>query len=193
MTSPFATEQLIEDTQFLFPEKLPPEKLEKFHKENLKNIGNLGEKETVYLIIGNYSKPQIERLNKVSDILSSPANDLAYKLNSIDPNENIWQNFYVKFKVFLKRSDYIIGVVEDNDGGHELELGEVPLDNTYVLKRDYSNPSIDEDLENQKYDAMIGTMFQLLEQRGHLFEWTSKDELKDVAQHITNQFGSYEE
>ena len=59
----------------------------------------------------------------------------------------------------MEGSDYVIGVFEDNDGGHELELGEGNLSTTYILKRDYSNASIDNDVEYEKYDAMLGTLF----------------------------------
>ncbi|MFL9603559.1 hypothetical protein ACKC5Q_23090, partial [Aeromonas dhakensis] len=91
-------------------------------------------------------------------------------LEEIDPGVDGWRNFYVKFRVLLSRVDHIVAVIEDNDGGHELELGEADLSDVYVLKRDYTGPSIDNDIEYEKYDAMLGTLCDLLSERGRLYK-----------------------
>ena len=74
-----------------------------------------------------------------------------------------YTNFYIKFRIVESLTDYAVLVAEDNDGGHELELGELPLETTYVAKRDYEHVPIGHDLEREKYDAMIAKLFELLE------------------------------
>lgn len=85
----------------------------------------------------------------------------------------------------MEGSDYVIGVFEDNDGGHELELGEADLSTTYLLKRDYSHVSIDNDVEYEKYDAMLGTLFEMINDREHLIAWTSEGELHEAIEEIS--------
>lgn len=76
----------------------------------------------------------------------------------------------VKFRYTTATTDFNVLVAEDNDGGHELELGEATLSETYVAERDYRHASVNKDLEYEKYDAMIGTLFKLMDRRGHLFK-----------------------
>jgi hypothetical protein len=45
------------------------------------------------------------------------------------------------------------------------------LADTYVVKRDYEPLSIYHDLEYEKYDAMMGKLFDVMDRRDHLFEW----------------------
>jgi hypothetical protein len=80
-------------------------------------------------------------------------------------------------------TDYCVMVAEDNDGGHELELGEIPLAETFVLKRDYSDSSIDNDLEHRMFDSMILGVFEFIERNGQLFLWTDDE---SFAQGVAN-------
>jgi len=187
MTGPFTLESIIGDLNLLLPGEIPPEKIEQLHTASLNEIKRLASSDTIILVLGNYSKPQISRVKQVRDELSRSDFRVAYILKEVDPDMTAWENFYIKFRVLLKRSDCIVAVVEDNDGGHELELGEVDLDQLHVLKRDYSGPSIDSDIEYERYDAMISTMFDLLDQRGRLHEWTTEPELEDQIDKLESE------
>lgn len=90
----------------------------------------------------------------------------------------------MKFQFVSQSTDYNILVAEDNDGGHELELGEVSLEETYVLKREYSGDSIDNDLEYEKFDGMMAALFQFLERAGQLYRWHNKTELLRASHQI---------
>ena len=87
----------------------------------------------------------------------------------------------------MATTDFTVLVAEDNDGGHELELGEATLSETYVAKRDYRHASVDKDLEYEKYDAMISTLFKLMDRRGHLFEWRTPAEFRDAIEQISTE------
>jgi hypothetical protein len=92
--------------------------------------------------------------------------------------------------VFLLRADHVVAVFESNDGGHELEIGEVDLDRVHVLKRDYESVSVDHDLEYAKYDAMLGTLFDLLDRRDRLHEWKTKREFYAAAAELSATVGN---
>ena len=85
--------------------------------------------------------------------------------------------------------DYVVVVMEDNDGGHELELGEVPLADTFVVKRDYSPASIERDLEREKYDAMLLKLYEFLTNSGQLYEWNSVESLSEAVKSIADETG----
>lgn len=192
MSRPFSTTEVIEETEFLFQDPLPPGQINAIHRACLRDLDRLAGGETLYFIIGSYSAPQKDRVEAVRDKLSEPVEDVAFILEEIDPKTDAWENFYVKFRVFLSRCHYVIGVFENNDGGHELEIGEADLSVTYVLKRDYTNVSIDNDIEYEKYDAMLGTLFDLLDRRDQLFRWETEDELYKQTQWIGYYLGSAE-
>lgn len=138
---------------------------------------------TKFFILGSYEtrhnhEAPKDRLETVRDRIESlPCNTEAYLLEDLDENRDDWANFYLKFRFTLLASDNVFLVAEDNDGGHELELGEVPLDDLYVFRRDYSNISIDKDITYAKYDAMMNTLFDLLEKQNHLDNWETSEKL----------------
>lgn len=189
MSRSFNENDLIEDMDYLFGDSLSPEEVSNLHREGLSNINRLAEGEIIYFVIGSYSDPQKERVDLVRDILSKPPGDEAFILEELDPETDVWENFYVKFRLFLLRSDYVIGVFEDNDGGHELEIGDVNLPDIYVLKRDYTDTSINNDIEYKKFDAMLGTLFELLERREQIYHWESLDELKEGTRNLRSELG----
>jgi hypothetical protein len=125
------------------------------------------------LVLGNYDEGRKKWLERACHLLEHDVEDgVAFLLSDLDAENDDWENFYVKFRYALSLVDHPVLVAEDNDGGHELELGEVPLPATYVVKRDYESLSIDHDLEHEKYDAMMGKLFAVMRRRGRLFEWT---------------------
>jgi len=132
-----------------------------------------------YLILGSYDDLQKERLHTAKSLLADPPHvSVALLLEELDVETDDWNNFYLKFRVVLDLTNFAVVVAEDNDGGHELELGELPLDSTYVAKRDYTQAAIDDDLERQRYDAMMAKLFELLDANDQLVEWRSRREFE---------------
>ena len=144
------------------------------------------EEESVrYLVLGNYDDPQKGRLRDAQSMLAEPSHvSVALLLEDVDVERDDWNNFYLKFRILLDLIDYAVVVAEDNDGGHELELGELPLDSTYVAKRDYTDAAIDDDLEREKYDAMMAKLFELLDANDQLVEWRSRREFEHAIGRI---------
>ena len=145
---------------------------------------------TRYFVLGNYDEPQKERVRRSARILERhDSKNVAVLLEDLDPGNDHWENFYAKFRFVLSMSDYVVVVAEDNDGGHELELGEVPLADTFVVKRDYSSASIEDDVEREKYDAMLAKLCELLARNGRLFEWRSVESLDEAVKSVAGSTG----
>jgi len=143
---------------------------------------------TRYFILGNYDEPQKRRLRSTANMLEryNPCST-AVLLEDLDPTDDYWENFYLKFRYTLTITDYVVLVAEDNDGGHELEFGEVPLENTYVVKRNYTSASIGEDLEREKYDAMMAKLCNLMDRNNRLFEWTSAESFVEAVKSVASK------
>lgn len=176
--------RFVEETERELGAALAPEQIEAIHNALLRDwvIQSIGYAEVVYLVIGNYGLSTKPRLVQARDVLDhrSP-NHLAFLLEDVDPESTAWQNFYVKFKVFASRSDLVVGVFEDNDGGHELEAGEVPHGKLYAFKREYEEQTD----ERAAYDGMLASLFEVLDNRGRLVRWSSPVELPAlVDEHV---------
>lgn len=123
------------------------------------------------------------------EINKSPHPASAFLLDDLDEKNEYWGNFYLKFRYALVGTDYAVLVAEDNDGGHELELGEVRLEDLFVFKRNYERISIEKDIEYEKFDAMMGTLFDLMDENGRVALWNTtaglvsavKDVVADTA------------
>jgi hypothetical protein len=96
-----------------------------------------------YLVLGSYDEGSgtrdgpIDRLEHAREILhDNRLSSFAILLEDLDPRDTRWDNWYLKFQFTLLSTDYNVLVAEDNDGGHELELGEVPLEETFIAKRE---------------------------------------------------------
>lgn len=188
--SRFDTPALVDDMDALFPDGTPPGVLSSLHRNELDELDRLRAAQNVFFVLGSYDDPEKHRLTALGQILSEPSADEAFTLEEIDPGVDVWENFYVKFRVFLLRTDHVVAVFESNDGGHELEIGEVDLDRVHVLKRDYESVSVDHDLEYAKYDAMLGTLFDLLDRRDRLHEWETKREFYAAAAELSTTVGN---
>lgn len=190
VNGPFEEVAIARDAAFLFGGELPPEVAKRIHSESLRELDRLARAETVCFVIGSYATRKKDRVEAVREGLSNQPAVEAFLLEEIDPDVDVWTNFYVKFRVFLARCHYVVGVFEDNDGGHELEIGEADLSSTFVLKRDYREASIDDDLEYEKYDAMLAMLFDLLDRRGHLRRWTTEAELAEETRRLGDILGN---
>lgn len=186
----FDLDALVTDLDELYPDGIPPDVLKSLHAESLDELDRLARADVRFFVVGSYDEPQKQRVELVRDLLSDPAGDEAFTLEEIDRDVGVWENFYVKFRLFLLRADHLIGVFEDNDGGHELEIGEAPLSDVYVLKRTYESVSIENDVEYDKYDAMVGTLFELLDRRGRLYEWEDESDLLVATKRLASDLGN---
>lgn len=141
-----------------------------------------------YFILWSYDSPEgregpKDRLETVRDrINQDPSPSTAFLLGDLDETNEQWANFYLKFRFTLIGTDYVLLIAENNDGGHELELGEVSLESTYVFERDYSDISIENDIEYEKFDAMMSTVFDVMEENGRLRQWNTTDELLEAVE-----------
>lgn len=143
---------------------------------------------TRYFVLGSYDEPQKRRLRNAAELLERyDSASVAVLLEDLDPTDDDWENFYLKFRYALTLVDYVVLVAEDNDGGHELELGEVPLEDTFVLKRDYAPASIGDDLERERYDAMIAKLCDLMERNDRLFEWTDVESFVEAVVSVASE------
>ncbi len=189
MTS-FDDTALIDDMDSLYPDGTPPEVITAVLRSSLDELDRLRTARNNFFVLGSYDEPEKQRLDALCRVLSVPEGDEPFTLEEIDPGVDVWENFYVKFRVFLLRTDHVVAVFESNDGGHELEIGEVDLDRVHVLKRDYESVSVDHDLEYAKYDAMLGTLFDLLDRRDRLHEWETKREFYAAAAELSATVGN---
>lgn len=151
-------------------------------------LGEMGPSEPIrYFVLGNYDERRKRWLEQARSLLEHYVEDgVAFLLSDLDAENDDWENFYIKFRYTLSLVDYPVLVAEDNDGGHELELGEIPLSDTYVVKRDYEPASVGHDLEYEKYDAMMGKLFDVMRRRGHLFEWTDTQSFARAVRQVAD-------
>ena len=99
--------------------------------------------------------------------------------------DEAWGNeFITKFRILADRVDYIVGVFEDDAGGHANESGIIVTDpyrsRTYILKRAYET----EAEERTAYNAMQANIFTIIKGTGGLYGWTDRFELVDQAMNI---------
>ncbi|ACV49265.1 MULTISPECIES: hypothetical protein [Halomicrobium] len=199
MSGPSFDGQEVLDETLSFLGSLPPEQITAMRDAVYGDLGRYEEADCTYFVLGNYDEYEKERVLSVRDSLTdSAAGRVAFTLEDIDPGVDAWQNFYVKFRVFARRADHIVLVAEDNDGGHKLELGEVDRERLYVLKRDYDGASLDPpdddersaadpafgDLDYERFDAMMLTLFAYLDDEGRLFTWASESGLARAVDRV---------
>lgn len=179
MASPFAAE-LIAGMQDIREEGLTPDQFTEISRIVARDCERLAKADLLYFVIGNYDEEhgQKDRVIETRDYISDHHSDTeAFILEDVDSADEAWENWYVKFRVFLRRSTHVVGVFEDNDGGHELEAGEVNNADLFVLKRDYysTDGSPDTEREHDQFDGMLAKLFEFLERRNQLYRWTVDD------------------
>lgn len=179
MASPFAAE-LIAGMQDIREEGLTPDQFTEISRIVARDCERLAKADLLYFVIGNYDEEhgQKDRVIEIRDYISDHHSDTeAFILEDVDSADEAWENWYVKFRVFLRRSTHVVGVFEDNDGGHELEAGEVNNADLFVLKRDYysTDGSPDTEREHDQFDGMLAKLFEFLERRNQLYRWTVDD------------------
>lgn len=167
---------LIEETREIRQGDLSPEEFSEIYDTIHTDCNRLGKASRLYFVLGNYDEPagQRQRVEEVRDYISEYPEFEGFLMDEVDPDTEVWDNFYYKFCVFKSRADHLVTVVEDSDGGHELEVGEADTGRLRVLKRDYYNSDGSEDTETEhaRYDGMLAHKFEELEQMGRLYRWT---------------------
>ncbi|EMA54640.1 hypothetical protein [Halococcus salifodinae] len=179
-------ERLIEDSETYLNDELTPEAIERLMDAALTDelLREFGYSDVAYLVIGNFDEPQKARLRSVrNELADRGASQFAFLLDEI--GDQVWENFVVKFKIFAARVDFVVGVFEDNEGGHELELAELDRERyqqkTRVFKQDYLTVKA----ERSAYDAMLAHLFEIMDNRGQLYRWETEEELLElVAEHV---------
>lgn len=133
--------------------------------------------ETSLFVLGSYNDNEAKRLEAVC----SRFEDHGYPYLMEDIVE-LWEFWTTKFKILVSRSDYIVGVYEHSDGGHEWEAGYIDQkkyrDRTYVFKREY--PS--KELEYENYDGMFTHYLQSMDRIGHFWDWRIPDDAGSVEE-----------
>lgn len=183
----------IPDRRYIL-DRLTAEDINEFHRSFANQVDGRrdtikgGPGKDVYLILGNYDEPQKTRLREAQNLIEYfNSRGVALLLEELEPDQDVWSNFYLKFRLLLACADFAVLIAEDNDGGHELELGEVPLTRTCVVKRDYKIASIREDIERDKYDAMLAKLFEVLDKHGQLFKWHDIESFCRSLQNMVDQ------
>lgn len=179
-------ERLIEDSEAYLGDELSPEEIERLMDAAMADelLRDFGYSDVAYLVIGNFDKPQKARLRSVRDELASrEGSHFAFLLDEI--GDQVWENFVVKFKIFADRVDFVVGVFEDNEGGHELELAELDRERYQRKTRAFKQEYLTVEAERDAHDAMLAHLFEIMDNRGQLYRWETEAELLElVAEYV---------
>lgn len=130
--------------------------------------------DSAYFVLGNYDDgPRERRLELVKRELEGPAS-VAFLMKDIPEG---WEFWPVKFQVLASRASWIVPVLEDSEGSHHWESGnlfqETYRSRVYVLKREYDT----EAEEHEHFSAMVSDFVSLIDRDDRVCFWTTEDEL----------------
>ncbi|WP_435156654.1 hypothetical protein [Haladaptatus sp. DFWS20] len=129
-----------------------------------------------FFVLGSYGNRERERLTAVKNRLNRDG--YAFLM---DDMPEAWEFWTTKFKVLANRADYIVGVYEHADGGHEWEAGyldhEEYREKMHVLKREYVD--LDDPTE-EPFDGMFAHFVQLLNRLGRVGFWDGRTDADDA-------------
>lgn len=153
-------------------------------------LNRISASSTSYLILGNYDDDgdisKKDRLKLVCLALNErDPGAYAFLMEEID---EAWGNeFITKFRILADRVDYIVGVFEDDAGGHANESGIIVTEpyrsRTYVLKREYET----KEEERASYNAMQANIFTIIGRTGGLYPWTDRFDLVEKTMDIPTE------
>lgn len=183
-------DNLIEKTeQYSGKDSLSPD--EYYRIKNLLNdpeqLNRISTSAVSYLIIGNYDDDKSFSTEDRLELVRLALNDrdpsaYAFLMEEID--EAWGDEFITKFRILADRVAYIVGVFEDDAGGHANESGIVVTEpyrsRTHILKRAYET----EEEERAAYNAMQANIFTIISRTGGLYTWTDRFELVEEAMNI---------
>jgi hypothetical protein len=183
-------EDLIERADaYLHETSLTPEEYEAL-KGSVAELSPIFSADQAYFVFGSYGQPEIRRLQLVKDRLNRRPDAYAFLMVDI---RSEWVNTYLKFRLLADYTDYIVGVTEHAQGGFLVEQGsftalEEYFAKTHVCQREYDglDPGDVEtgvNVENP-YSGMQTAIFEMLEDRGRLYRWTTEAELVECVEYI---------
>jgi len=168
---------------------LTPEEYEAL-KQSVAELSPIFSADRAYFVLGSYGQPEIRRLQLVKDRLNRRADTYAFLMVDI---RSEWVNTYLKFRLLADYTDYIVGIAEHAQGGFLVEQGyftalEEYFTKTYVCQREYDDLSFDDvntgvDVENP-FSGMQTAIFEMLEENGRLYRWTTEDDLIKCVENI---------
>lgn len=137
--------------------------------------------DTSYFVLGNYDEGDRERrLEAVRNELSRPATH-AFLMKDVPEG---WEFWPVKFRILAARATSIVPVLEDSEGSHHWESGNLfqPAyrEKVYALKREYET----EAAEREHFSAMVAHFVGILDEADRVCFWTTEAELLDCASDV---------
>jgi hypothetical protein len=174
---------------YLHETSITPEEYEAL-KQSVAELSPIFSADRAYFVLGSYGQPEIRRLQLVKDRLNRRADTYAFLMVDI---RSEWTNTYLKFRLLADYTDYIVGVAEHAQGGFLVEQGyftalEQYFAKTHVCQRNYDHLDPDDvdtgvDVENP-YSGMQTAIFEMLEESGRLYRWTTEDDLIECVEKI---------
>lgn len=159
-------------------------------KQSVAELSPLFTAERSYFVLGSYGRPEIHRLQLVKDRLNRRTDTYAFLMVDIRKE---WVNTYLKFRILADYTDFLVGVTEHDQGGFLVEQGyftalDAYFAKTHVLKRDYESLTPDDvdtnaDLE-KPYSGMQTSIFDMLDDAGRLYTWTTEDSLIECTEEV---------
>lgn len=183
-------EDLVERAEaYLHETSLTPEEYEAL-KGSVAELSPIFSADRAYFVLGSYGQPEIRRLQLVKDRLNRRPDAYAFLMVDI---RSEWVNTYLKFRLLADYTDYIVGVAEHAQGGFLVEQGyftalEEYFAKTHVCQREYDGLDPDDvdtgvDIENP-YSGMQTAIFEMLEDHGRLYRWTTEEDLVECVDNI---------
>ncbi|WP_336022676.1 hypothetical protein [Halobellus salinisoli] len=190
---PVTVDELAEKAdEYLHEGSLTPEEYEAL-KQSVAEFTPIFSAGNSYFVLGSYGHPEIRRLQLVKDRLNRKPDAYAFLMVDI---RSEWMNTYLKFRLLADYTDLIVGVAEHAQGGFLVEQGyftalEEYFTKTYVFKRKYDSLDADAidtsiDIDNP-YSGMQTAIFDMLDDAGRLYQWTSGDDLVDCAEALVSR------
>lgn len=142
-----------------------------------------------YLVVGSGSGEQGQRRRQVCSRLDDRRDAVGFRLEEFGFDADDLDLWAPAFEVLSAQATWIVGVIEDFDGGHVWELGYLYRQQTtvrdalWLLKRAYDDPAD----ERARYDnGMAASHLAALEAAvaDRVLEWATVEELDRVTDRI---------
>lgn len=138
-----------------------------------------------YLVAGAASEEAAERRFLVCELLDERPDATAFRLEDFGFTRDDLPLWAAAFEILCEQASYVVGVVEDFDGGYVWELGlafyrEIRL-KLWILKRVYDDAT----LQREQYDnGMAASHMAALMQTGRVLEWSDEADLRETVAEI---------
>lgn len=176
------TDDFLGDThEYTHGETLSPDEYESLKTLNTELV-NANRNQTSVLILGSYDRDKKPRLLYIKDSLAQSPTCNPYLMEDFAD-----LNAVVKFQLVADQSDYIVGIVEDDQGGFQLEMGMTIVLARYfnrctVLKRTYPEKG-----DRNVYNWMLQNgVFDLFDMHGRLREWGDDTPFETAAGNVVD-------